>query len=86
VKKPAAPPDLWDRLDKIEAAAFGGETEGVPPGAFTMAEYCKERGLSVTTAQSRIARLVALGRLHKGRSRRLTVGGKSILLNVYWVP
>jgi hypothetical protein len=86
VKKPAAPPDLWDRLDKIEAAAFGGETGDAPPEAFTVSEYSKRRGISLSTAAFRIKRLLHLGELRQGRRLVTVSDGKRRLGNVYWVP
>jgi hypothetical protein len=69
VEKPAAPTDLWERLDAAVAAA--GLAWEIPPDAFTAKQFGEREGINAEVARGRLNGMVRAGVLERGGTTRI---------------
>lgn len=68
MKKPKAPSDLWESLDKIRQEV----AQERPEGTFTVREYSERYGIPQATAKCHIAKMIGKGieLVSVGRARK----------------
>ena len=72
-RKPVAPADLWDQLDRIrhEVSRAGAEPEG--EGWFKPAQYAEAKGFAPIQAQRVLFQLYKAGRIERWQSPKREV-------------
>jgi DNA-binding MarR family transcriptional regulator len=76
------PAFTWDALDAIRKQS--GFSEDAPAGAFTVNQWAERYGLTRSSAEREVERLVKAGKLQSGRARRRGADNRLALMRVYW--
>jgi DNA-binding MarR family transcriptional regulator len=72
----------WDVLDTLREES--GMAEDAPEGAFTVSQWAERYGLTRSSSEREVERLVKAGKLQSGRARRRGTDGRLSMMRVYW--